>query len=439
MLICEKRILTFASNENDRVINFLVELQTNVMNEMVKIMNKIENLERKLETFECKKELEDISPSFVDNENKTIDAFIGDTIVLNCTVRGYPRPVIKWKTQFGKLNFSDDKQILIIENFTLIYDGEYKCEASSKIGGTIAKTFRVNAKMLPNSKIDMDRYQSISDGLMAIACTYSGLPKPNVMLLKDEEIISFNNQTKFTQITGIKSKVSISVAKKAGLYTCYASSEVGNHTSYLEEIENYQSAMIAENIECKLLVQKIEISEDKNVKNVSDLSEFNFDIKSRNIFLENFKNLTIFADKFNFDLNSIYNVKAALVTDKGLGEYSEWYTYVAPHICGNNVPMIVDHVILISHQDESVLLKRNFTCSTLLSNFLNESICINKYNAEKLTLYDGIDQTYPKIDTESSKSFWICSSSDNLFITYVSEYESDGFSIRFSLESKIEN
>ena len=73
-------------------------------------------------------------PRFTVKPPLSILAGIGDTLTLNCSATGDPRPVISWRKQGGHLPVGRGQQIngaLVIRDITKKVAGHYICTASS--------------------------------------------------------------------------------------------------------------------------------------------------------------------------------------------------------------------------------------------------------------------------------------------------------------------
>ena len=73
-------------------------------------------------------------PRFTVKPPLSILAGIGDTLTLNCSATGDPKPVISWRKQGGHLPVGRNQQIngaLVIRDFTEEDAGHYICTATS--------------------------------------------------------------------------------------------------------------------------------------------------------------------------------------------------------------------------------------------------------------------------------------------------------------------
>ncbi|XP_076361772.1 cell adhesion molecule Dscam1-like isoform X3 [Tachypleus tridentatus] len=95
------------------------------------------------------------SPSWI-QEPKSATVVAGSSVILHCSVSGYPIPKIKWfrrkgnnytenisKIKGGKLKFFQNGT-LIIENSEEMDEGQYRCVAGNGVGSPISKIVNIN-------------------------------------------------------------------------------------------------------------------------------------------------------------------------------------------------------------------------------------------------------------------------------------------------------
>lgn len=92
----------------------------------------------------------------LDNQPTDTEVVVGRSVLLNCTARGLPEPVITWTKNGEPVDF-DDGRIQILENGSLFFSrvnisdsGDYKCNASNDLGFDDAD----DAMLMVNSKFN---------------------------------------------------------------------------------------------------------------------------------------------------------------------------------------------------------------------------------------------------------------------------------------------
>ncbi|XP_059489683.1 cell adhesion molecule Dscam2-like isoform X2 [Neocloeon triangulifer] len=199
-----------------------------------------------------------VPPSWVvEPENK--DAKLGQNVVLNCQVEGFPKPTIAWKKALGYKpgEYSELRPMegsthgpihpvqggsmqllingsLLIESVKQEDEGRYLCEASNGIGiglsAVITLTVNAPVQFKIRSKKELVRRGSTAK----LQCKASG---DNPIMVKwqkenshlDIHSISIKNST-LTQENGLISELLIYDTKRtdSGVYTCFASNDFGH-------------------------------------------------------------------------------------------------------------------------------------------------------------------------------------------------------------------
>ena len=73
-------------------------------------------------------------PRFTIKPPAKVVAWVGETLILNCSTTGDPQPVISWKKQGGQLPFGRSQQIngdLVIRDISRSDRGNYICMATN--------------------------------------------------------------------------------------------------------------------------------------------------------------------------------------------------------------------------------------------------------------------------------------------------------------------
>ncbi|RWS13189.1 hypothetical protein B4U79_17379 [Dinothrombium tinctorium] len=366
----------------------------------------------------------------------------------------------------AKYDLSADQQKLTIKNITLNEIGDYQCEVESNFSESMMKRFHVMTLMEPLSIIfvaDRTEYD------IKVSCMFHGSPKPNFKLVENELLpLNISSERKIKKVgwlINIFYQIDAIVEKKNATYSCQVSNKAGNHTSFLKVIEsnppkpritpgqsdyslrihispkkkeNFEVAFLSPLSDYKLLIQKVDFDANRTFVNVSDVNELVFPIEEGLDFDYDYADIQM--NLLNLSLNSMYNVKAAVANTFGSSEYSDWYTYLTKHVCGNDVKKLFDHVNLVSHETydgEFNFHPENYECISRISTFANDSICAPYDQLNLVEVYDDIDENAPIILRKSTNSQWICSKNERIRIVYDSHKKSLGFSIHFERKSKI--
>ncbi|XP_056135309.1 MAM domain-containing glycosylphosphatidylinositol anchor protein 1 [Lampris incognitus] len=90
----------------------------------------------------------------------------GDTLVLQCIVKGHPRPQVRWTKTAGSASdkFQETSiynETLRIEGIQRVQGGRYYCKADNGVGGGCIKSIRVDAQYLDTPVLTV--HQTISD------------------------------------------------------------------------------------------------------------------------------------------------------------------------------------------------------------------------------------------------------------------------------------
>ena len=95
---------------------------------------------------------------FTEQISRTVlSVLVGETIALECLVRGSPFPEVDWSqngtviVETERTNYYNHNQLVIIRSVKLTDGGDYLCRASNAIG-TIRRT--VTVKVLLTSNFD---------------------------------------------------------------------------------------------------------------------------------------------------------------------------------------------------------------------------------------------------------------------------------------------
>ncbi|GFT08377.1 protein sidekick-2 [Nephila pilipes] len=100
----------------------------------------------------------DVSPQWV-QEPKDLSTMGGQTAVLDCFTRGYPKPNVVWRKKNedgGEVTVTDNSRWKVAENGSLLFkridkgdEGTYTCEVSNGVGESLRKSARLDVKAPP--------------------------------------------------------------------------------------------------------------------------------------------------------------------------------------------------------------------------------------------------------------------------------------------------
>ncbi|MCJ8730906.1 hypothetical protein PDJAM_G00190360 [Pangasius djambal] len=90
----------------------------------------------------------------------------GDTLVLQCLVKGHPRPQVRWTKTAGSASdkFQDTpifNETLRIDNIQRVQGGRYYCKAENGVGVAAIKSIRVDVQC---SDLRGDKHNGIEGG-----------------------------------------------------------------------------------------------------------------------------------------------------------------------------------------------------------------------------------------------------------------------------------
>ncbi|XP_051780673.1 MAM domain-containing glycosylphosphatidylinositol anchor protein 1 [Erpetoichthys calabaricus] len=127
----------------------------------------------------------------------------GDTMMLQCLVKGHPRPVVRWTKTAGSASdkFQETSMFnesLRIEKIQRMQGGRYYCKADNGIGVPAIKSIRVDVQYL--DKPNLTVHQTISDvrgsyyqeKTVFLRCTVNSNPPARFIWKRDSEVITHN-------------------------------------------------------------------------------------------------------------------------------------------------------------------------------------------------------------------------------------------------------
>ncbi|XP_071036965.1 cell adhesion molecule DSCAML1 [Parasteatoda tepidariorum] len=189
-----------------------------------------------------------VPPSWV-HVPRDVDALSGDTVFLDCSGQGTPKPLTTWyrkqgdQTEFRPIRVSNHLNALT--NGTLILvsiqktdEGLYKCNVSNNIGSPLLKTVAV--KVIGNSlKIQPFNFppESVIRERASALCTSSSGEKMNFNWLKNGKTLTKGQNVDIRSFPDISTLIIDPLLDEdSGNYTCIASARgmTASHTANLE-------------------------------------------------------------------------------------------------------------------------------------------------------------------------------------------------------------
>ncbi|RWS06330.1 hypothetical protein B4U79_16225 [Dinothrombium tinctorium] len=318
---------------------------------------------------------------------------------------------------------------------------------------------------------------------MILKCQITGHPEPYITMMKSGTVIPF--QFKYSMI-GQKVKRYVYETRVEnfnfqlgkGIYECQASNSFGRNISRVEIVaKSPPKPKII--VKMNFIILAIEnVSDSENILHANDrkrllppIIEFLFSIEevkitkngmSAKLIAENKRSILIngalkgiydqqangiyFYYKFsqedlNLKRNSVYNLKANVRNYFGWSGFSDKYTYVSTHVCGNNVSLLRNEVEFFSPKEFNVLV-RNYKCNSPVYTNPGHKICIKmKFvdcKRKSILIHDG-DNTNANIVERNCThpESKVCSSSENLYFKF--DQPGTGFGFKMNLVAEIKN
>lgn len=110
---------------------------------------------------------------------------VGETLFLNCTAHGSPKPKVSWKKATDVIS---EGEILAIENLQFHHSDIYTCGADNE-QGTVKKFFKIDVVSAPfivtDLQIEKSFQMAIGDSV-TLRCRIDGNPKPNIFWFKNK-------------------------------------------------------------------------------------------------------------------------------------------------------------------------------------------------------------------------------------------------------------
>ncbi|XP_065647537.1 contactin-5 isoform X3 [Hydra vulgaris] len=164
-------------------------------------------------------------PTFI-SQNKNISIRDGDSLLINCSVRGKPKPNITiYRVVQNKMIVLSMSETYTAQLVSILDQGVYVCFASNEVGYTKHLIY----VMLYTSAVFLTHPSNVTANIresIILNCKVNGYPYPNIYWYYENQKLSFGNVST-PDLLYIKNITKM----HAGFYYCVASNLVGNITS----------------------------------------------------------------------------------------------------------------------------------------------------------------------------------------------------------------
>ncbi|KAG8182020.1 hypothetical protein JTE90_013951 [Oedothorax gibbosus] len=185
-------------------------------------------------------DLEVLSPPTIDKKHLKSNYFVkeGDSVKINCSIKGYPKPIITWIKDSDVIPvhssphiiFSDDLQQLELMYAAIRDAGKYTCIAGNEVG-TAEQDFKIDVQVPPRLENAEETPKNVSGILnkpFTISCPVSGMPPPLVKWFKDGKFIKATSDPNIMlSLNSRHLKIFRMQISDAGTYVCRAENDVG--------------------------------------------------------------------------------------------------------------------------------------------------------------------------------------------------------------------
>ncbi|XP_069772736.1 hemicentin-1-like [Narcine bancroftii] len=169
----------------------------------------------------------------ISTSSPTLSVFINQPALLECEVRGNPKPTVTWR-KGGSLLHPDSSRFDFLPDGSLriysvqVFDaGRYLCSASSAVG-TDHHYIELQVLGAPIISPSPTNITAIANTQVEVSCEVSGSPKPEVTWKKNGKPLNFNLQQNMYRLLASGSlQIFSATTEDTALYECSASNEVG--------------------------------------------------------------------------------------------------------------------------------------------------------------------------------------------------------------------
>ncbi|CAF4747141.1 unnamed protein product, partial [Rotaria sp. Silwood1] len=337
--------------------------------------------------------------SYIDQLQDT-DVISGQNLTLTCRCQGIPKPTIKWYQNDNEIKSTtkqkietkpDGTQTLTINRVDLTDGGQFKIIATNP-QGTITSTCNVNVLMKPKIDSKPQDIQVIIGEQAQLNMKISGIPKPNIQWLKNNQVFDIDNQR-------------IKTIEKDDVYSLiFDSTQLDDKASYTlkainpaGEIESPKMSLNVTSVQPKI---KLDLQPTLNVtKHESIILTIQADGKPKPK-IQWFKgNEEISVNQTDVKMieedDNTYKLIIDKATEKDQGEYSAIIQNSGGQIKSKktNVTVTKSPEFLSKPMDTTIKQGDTATIECQIDGFPLPKITL-LHNGKPLTPKDGIEQTY---------------------------------------------
>ncbi|RWS02541.1 hypothetical protein B4U79_19136 [Dinothrombium tinctorium] len=429
------------------------ELSKHLLNEVKQMVDsKFQAIEQKIN-----QRLENVIgvPKFIANDNETIYQMPGISVILDCSFKNKVPFEIKWfkngeEFEYNKQIFTTN--ILTFEDNNSIYE----CEVKNIFGDMAKKKFSI--MFLADQLSMIFEYLGYEIFKVSINCGDFANERPTFILERRGYLLNYTKQennvkNEFKVWTEIQGDAEFT----HGIYNCHIKKGNNLDTFQINVIDGippkpnvsrsiiyftqgklnfnelhffatlpkskyYKEKFIDRITKVKAELQEIQLNDDGNVKNISEIYEKIIPFNQYILVTYDDEENPINMSDLNLKDNSTYRIKLAVRSNSGWSAFSDWYTFLTMHECGANLTEIFDGVTL-----KFPLGNQQFGCSSHLSTKTSNGVCAEIFAdtcTDNLTFYDGPNENSPIISYDCDKDqddfgvVAICSSSKHMFVEY---------------------
>lgn len=188
------------------------------------------------------------APPRILDQNKTIDSFVGETVMLRCQVTGIPPPQVKWYKEIIDSGETIREDLGITGAYfslkmTEDSGGIYICQADNGIQPKADRHFRINVELMPIITVPMKQIKQEQGKPTKLQCMVEGHSLGKVKwfykgrrIVRDDRISFSVHNTSSNVVTYFMAIQSLE-SGDFGIYTCNVSNNAGNAQAQVELVE----------------------------------------------------------------------------------------------------------------------------------------------------------------------------------------------------------